>query len=127
MKIDITLIPHAVQVGAGKLAKISMAIEAALKSNAAIDIEAIINQYYPGAGVLEAELIQLCEAAIKTCQKIQAEDWSGVTARLQRLVSDSTNILTGKEHGISKCISWCEIIIRDLLDSKAAGIVKHTP
>lgn len=118
MKIDITLIPHEVQVSAGKVAKMTMAIETALKSNAAIVVADLLNQYYPGAGVLESELIQLCDAAIKTCQKIQAEDWSGVTARLQRLVSDSTNVLTGKEHGISKCISWCEIIIRDLLDSK---------
>lgn len=119
MKIDITIIPHEVQTAAGKIAAMSMQIETLLKSNAAMEANALLTQFYPAAGALQPELVQLCDAAIKTCQKIQSEDWSGVTARLQRLVADSTHVLTGNAHGISKCIMWCEVVIRDLLDAKA--------
>lgn len=120
MKIDITIIPHEVQTVAGKVAAMTQQIETLLKSNTAMEASALLSQFYPAAGALQPELVALCDAAIKTCQKIQGEDWSGVTARLQRLVADSTHVLTGKEHGISKCIIWVETIIRDLLDSQIA-------
>ena len=116
MKISLELIPGNVQHAAGKIAAMTMHIESLLKSGAAIEASALLAQFYPAAGALQPELVALCEAAVKTCQTIQAEDWSGVTARLQRLVTDSTNVLTGKEHGISKCIIWVETVIRDLLD-----------
>jgi hypothetical protein len=119
MKIDITIIPHEVQVAAGKIAAMSMQVETLLKSNTAMEASALLAQFYPAAGAMQPELVALCEAAIKTCQAIQHEDWSGVTARLQRLVADSTHVLTGNAHGISKCIIWCETIIRDLLDTKS--------
>lgn len=116
MKFDISLIPGDVQHAAGKFARLTEELKAALQSNAAIVVTDLLAKYYPGIGALESEVVALCDAAIATCQKIQAEDWTGVTARLQRLVADCSHVMTGKEHGISKCISWVEVVIRDILD-----------
>ena len=106
MKFDITLIPTEIQTVAEKFAKLTQEVKTALQSNAGIVVEEILSKYYPGIGVLEPEIIALCNTALATCQKIQAEDWTGVTARLQRLVADCSNVMTGNTHGVSKCIAW---------------------
>ncbi len=119
MHIEVIAIPGEVKAIAGKLGVLTQAVKTALQSNVAIGATALIDMYYPDAGALRTELIALCEKAITTCQLIQAADWSGVTARLQRLVADSTAILHGKQHGISVYIQWVEVEIRDLLDKQA--------
>ncbi len=91
-------------------------VKAALQSETAIEAEALVDKFFPVAGNPRIELIALCDAAIKTCQKIAAEDWSGVTARLQRLTTDTTMLLHGKKHDISTYIQWVEAVIRDILD-----------
>ena len=119
MHISLELIPTEIQALAAAGGKLGEEIKAALQSNTAIDIEALINKFYPEAGPLEAELVTLVTAATNTCEKISTEDWSGVTARLQRLVADTTALLHGSKHGISTYIQWVEAVIRDLLDNAA--------
>jgi len=116
MKIHLDLIPGFVQHTAAAGAKFGEKIKADLESNTAIEVETLVDQFFPAAAGLRTELIALCQAGVNTCQKIAAEDWSGVTARLQRVVTDTTSLLHGKKHTISTYIQWCEVVIRDILD-----------
>ncbi len=114
MHIHLDLIPGFVQHTAAKLAHLGEEVKTALTSNTAIEVEALVEKYFP-AHELKTEIVALVDAAVKTCTKIATEDWSGVTARLQRLTADSTAILHGKKHTISTYIQWVEVVIRDIL------------
>lgn len=116
MKLHLSIIPGKVQHLAAGGAHLGEEIKAALQSSTAVEVEALVDKFFPAAGELKGELISLCDAGIKTCQKIATEDWSGVTARLQRLTTDTTMLLHGKKHTISTYIQWVEAVIRDILD-----------
>lgn len=123
MKIHLSFIPGKVQHAAAGGARLGQELKDALQSNKAIAAEALVDKYFPSAASLRGELISLVDAAAKTCQKIATEDWSGVTARLQRLTTDTTALLHGKKRSISTYIQWVEVVIRDILDG-GSGVNK---
>lgn len=116
MQIHLSFIPGKVQHFAANFANIGEKIKTALQSNTAIEIDALIDEFIPATAALRPELIALTIAAVNTCTKIATEDWSGVTARLQRLTADASNVWTGNKHNISTLIQWVEVVIRDILD-----------
>lgn len=116
MHFSLELVPTEVQTIAAKITAITQKIKADLQSNTAIDATAVVDAYYPEVGALRSELISLCDATIKTCTTIQSYDWAGVTARLQRLVTDSTSILHGQKHTLSTYLCWCETVISDIIN-----------
>ena len=115
MHLSLELVPTEVQHIAEQLANLGQEVKTALQSNTAIDVEALVDKFVPDAAGLRQQLINLVTIAVNTCQKIVA-DWSGVTARLQRLVADTTSLLHGQKHTLSTYIQWVEAVIRDLLD-----------
>jgi hypothetical protein len=116
MHIELALIPGEVQTLAQQGANLGQEVKAALQSNTAIEVEALVDKFFPEAAGLREELITLVTAATNTCEKIATADWSGVTSRLQRLVADTTSILHGQKHTLSTYIQWVEAVIRDVLD-----------
>ena len=120
--LHIDLIPHDVKNIAKEVADFTTKVEAALKSNTALEIEALIGTLVPGVEADRQALIAICDTAIASCKSIQAADWSGVEGILQRLGSDLTAGLHGKLHGISAYIQWFEVVFNHFF-----GGTKVTP
>jgi hypothetical protein len=120
MHLKLELVPGEVQSIARAAANMCEKVKAALTGSTAIEVEALVDEFFPAAGPLRGELVKLVEVATASCEKIADADWSGVTARLQRVVADTSLLLHGGKHGISTYIQWVEAVIRDVLDSKTS-------
>jgi Ribonuclease G/E len=113
--IHIDLIDKDIKHLATEVYNVTATIRKDLENGTVQAVEHYAASIVPEIDPLYHAVLALCDKVLVTCQLIQQADWSGVEARLQRLVSDIVALKHGNKHGIGKYIAWCQVVIDFLI------------
>ena len=119
--LHIELVPHDVKVLAEEVTKVTIIIRADLTSGIVKTAEEYASTIVPEIDPLYKAVLALCDTVIKACTAIQSFDWSGVEARLSRLVAEITALKHGNQHGIGKYCTWAQIVIDFIIGKDATA------
>lgn len=113
--LHIELVPKELKQLATEVYNTTSQIKADLQSGVVKTAEQYAATIVPQIDPLYNDVLALCDTVLKTCLAIQSYDFSGVEARLSRMVAEIVALKKVNESPIGKLCTECQIVIDFLI------------